>query len=220
MDVQSLYRVRFSPQERATKDRVWAVLCSDFFHRFIAPTDRVLEVAAGYCEFINHVRCAEKYAIDLNPDVAAFAGRDVRAVVGSCLDMSMLPQDHFDAVFVSNFLEHLENRREVGAVLREIRERLRPGGRLLILQPNIRYLGARYWDFYDHVTPLTHVSLREALELHGYAVECMIPRFLPYTFKSRVPKATFLVKAYLRCPPAQWVLGKQTFACAVKRRFE
>lgn len=215
-ELRSLYQHRFTPEERAIKDKVWAVLCSDFFSRFISETDCVLEVAAGYCEFINHIRCAEKYAIDLNPDIASFANRDVRVIVGSCLDLSLLPSNHFDVVFVSNFFEHLERKRDVDIVLREINDRLRTDGRLLILQPNIRLLGARYWDFYDHMTPITDRSLREAVELQGYAITHMIPRFLPYTFKSRIPKAPWLVRAYLRCPPAQWLLAKQTFVCATK----
>ena len=29
--------------------------------------------------------------------------------------------------------------------------------------PNIRYLAAEYWDFYDHYLPLSHLSLEEGL---------------------------------------------------------
>lgn len=29
-----------------------------------------------------------------------------------------------------------------------------PAGRLLILQPNVRYCGRDYWQFFDHITPV------------------------------------------------------------------
>jgi len=211
-----LYRVRFSAADVARKRRVWAILCDDFFSHFVNPTDHVLEIAAGYCEFINLIRCAEKYAYDMNPDTAGYAAKDVKVAVGDCRDMSMLPAEHFDVVFVSNFFEHLESKNDIDLVLQQVRQRLRPGGRLLVLQPNIRYLGARYWDFYDHTLPLTHLSLREGLIKNGFEVELVIPKFLPYTFKSRFPTMSWLVRLYLRLRPAQWLFGKQMFAVAVR----
>jgi hypothetical protein len=68
-----LYQARFSATEVAAKDRVWAILCHDFFSRFVRPTDTVLDIAAGYCEFINHIECAHKVALDANPDIARYA---------------------------------------------------------------------------------------------------------------------------------------------------
>jgi SAM-dependent methyltransferase len=215
-ELARLYQARFSRADVASKDRVWALLCRDFFARFVNQGDRVLEIAAGYCEFINHIQCAEKYAYDANPDTASFAARDVKVVLGDCRDMSMLPAAYFDVVFASNFLEHLESKRDVDLVLQQSRERLRPGGRMLILQPNIRYLGARYWDYYDHITPLTHLSLREGLLKHGFQVELLIPKFLPYTFKSALPTAAWMVRLYLRMRPSWWLMGKQMFAVAVR----
>ena len=43
----------------------------------------------------------------------------------------------------------------------------------------MRYLYDKYWDFYDHFIPLSHVSLAEGLLLNGFAVEEVIDRFLP-----------------------------------------
>ena len=211
-----LYRARFSSAEIAKKDKVWAILCEDFFSRFVNQTDRVLEIAAGYCEFINHIKCAEKFAYDANPDTAGYAASDVKVVVGDCRDMSQLPRAYFDVAFASNFFEHLESKRDMDVVLQQTIARLRPGGRLLVLQPNIRYLGSRYWDFYDHITPLTHVSLREGLLKNGFDVTLLIPKFLPYSFKSRFPTAEWMVRLYLRMPPAQWLFGKQMFAVATR----
>ncbi len=209
-----LYQARFSAADRARKNRVWQIFCTDFFSRFVKPTDKVLDVAAGYCEFINHIDCAEKYAYDINPDTVGYAWSEVKVVLGDCRDMRVLPVEYFDVAFVSNFFEHLETKHDVDLVLQEIRKRLRPDGRLLILHPNIRYVRWKYWDFYDHITPLNDRSLREGLLKNGFTVDLLIPKFIPYTFKSRVPTASWMVRLYLRSRLAWWLFGKQVFIIA------
>ena len=211
-----LYQARFSDADVIVKDRVWTILCRNFFSRYVKPNDRVLDVAAGYCEFINHIECATKVALDANPDISRYAAPGVKVVVGDCRDMSGLPAGSFDVAFVSNFFEHLETKHELDTVLRQIFERLRPGGTLLVLQPNIRYLGSRYWDFYDHFIPLSHLSMQEALIKNGYRIRSVTPKFLPYTFKSKLPASSWMVRLYLNLRPAQWLLGKQMFVVALR----
>jgi hypothetical protein len=87
---------------------------------------------------------------------------------------------------------------------------LRPGGRVLILQPNIRLIGGAYWDFIDHQTALTEKSLAEAATMAGFRTSQVLTRFLPYTTKSRFPQHPLLVRAYLKFPLAWQLFGKQT----------
>ncbi len=87
---------------------------------------------------------------------------------------------------------------------------LKPGGRVLILQPNIRLIGGSYWDFIDHQTALTERSLAEAAVMAGFKTKQVIARFLPYTTKSRIPQHHLLVRAYLAFPPLWLLMGKQT----------
>ena len=92
----------------------------------------------------------------------------------------------------------------------------------MILQPNIRYVGAKYWDYIDHHIALTEESLREGLEVSGFHVVRMIPRFLPYTAKSSLGRLVSpehyenLVSLYLKNPLAWRLLGQQTFVLARK----
>ena len=52
-------------------------------------------------------------------------------------------------VFTSN-LQHLPDKATLELLLDQALLAMKPGGRLLILGPNLRYLPGQYWDFYDH----------------------------------------------------------------------
>lgn len=216
MELQQLYRHRFDPADLPAKARIWQVLCDRFFAKYVRPTDTVVDVGAGYCEFINHVRARRRIAVDLNPDVRNFAATGVEVINEPCTALASLDAESADVVFMSNFLEHLPDKATVLATLVEAKRLLRPGGLLLILQPNIRYLPGEYWDFFDHHTALTDRSLCEAMDLIGMDLQVVLPRFLPYTTKSRLPQSPFLVRLYLAVPFAWRILGKQAFIVARK----
>lgn len=211
MQLERLYRHRFDEASLGPKRAIWQVLCEDFFSRYIRPTDTVVDVGAGYCEFINAIPAARKIAVDENPRTAQLAGPGVEVLRERCTALSSLPDGTVDAVFMSNFLEHLPNKQVVLDTLAEARRILRPAGRLLILQPNVRLIPGEYWDFFDHHTALTENSLVEAAALIDMDVDLVIPRFLPYTTKSRLPQGPWMVRLYLRCPWAWFWLGKQSF---------
>jgi SAM-dependent methyltransferase len=215
-DLAKLYHIRFDERERAVKDKIWQVLCRDYFSRYVSETDTVLDIACGYGEFINHVRCGTRLAVDLNPDAQEYLNAGVRFFHRSCEDLSPIPDSSVDVAFESNFFEHLPDKQTLRRVVEEVHRKLRPGGRFVMLQPNIRYVGQAYWDFYDHLIPLTEISCEELLTTCGYEIESVIPRFLPYTTKSRIPQSPVLVALYLRCPLAWRLLGKQFLIVARK----
>jgi hypothetical protein len=212
-----LYQARFSEQERIRKREVWRVLCRYFFQQYVRSDDVVLDLGAGYCEFINHIRCGAKYAVDLNPDTPAHAAQDVQVIKTMSSRLDMFADGSVDVVFASNFFEHLPDKNAFMATLNELKRVLRVGtGRLLILQPNIRLLNGQYWDFLDHHLPLTEQTLIEALEVVGLQPSELRTRFLPYTTKSRLPQHPLFVRIYLALRPLQWLLGRQTWMVAVK----
>lgn len=214
MDVQNIYARRFTP-DLHFRDKMWKILCRDFFQRYISKNSRVLEVGAGYCEFINNINADYKTAVDINPDLKTYAAQGINIVLNSTSNMSTIPDNSHDLVFASNFFEHL-TRDEIVATFREVFRVLMPGGKFMVLQPNIRFCAKDYWMFFDHVTPIDDRAFVEGLEINGFEVLEVIERFLPYTTKSRLPKSSFLVQLYLRLPFAWRFFGQQSFILSQK----
>jgi len=214
---QELYRQRFANIDQVRRAAMWDVLCRSVLQRYVESTDTVVDLGAGFCEFTNSIRCAHKVAIDANPSVREHAAEGVNVIVGDVhAVLSNVADATVQVVFCSNFFEHLQNKQAVLDILGEVRRILVADGRLIVIQPNIRYAYKEYWDFFDHHVPLSHASFSEALQLSGYRIDHLKPRFLPYTTKSRLPQAAWLLRLYLALPPAQWLFGKQMLVVARK----
>lgn len=204
-----LYEARFDEREVSAKDAVWREIVR-YLRRYIDPNEPVLDLGCDRGHFIRWVEARERWATDIRDTHDALPD-DVRFVQASGLDLrDALPSSHFGTVFMSNYLEHLDSSDAVIDQLRVTASLLRPGGRLIVLQPNIRLVGPRYWDFIDHRVALTERSLLEAAELAGLRTVDLVTRFLPYSTKGRLPTAPALVRAYLAFRPAWWLMGKQT----------
>jgi hypothetical protein len=94
---------------------------------------------------------------------------------------------------------------------------LRPGGRFIVMGPNIRYAYREYWDYYDHLLPLSDSSLSEGLIQWGFEIERVIPRFLPYTMNNSLPINEMLIRLYLKLPLSWRIVGKQFLVIATKK---
>jgi ubiquinone/menaquinone biosynthesis C-methylase UbiE len=207
--VTHVYGNRFTSADAVRKNELWREVCR-YLNRFVPSDGVVLDLACDRGDFIRNIVAREKWATDLR-DVSEHLPTDVEFVQANGLELrGRLPNQYFDLVFMSNYLEHLPSGEAVIEQLEEVAELLTFGGRLMILQPNIRLVGEAYWDFIDHKVALTDRSLVEAAELCGFHTERLIKRFLPYTTKSRLPQRAALVRGYLAFPPAWRLLGKQT----------
>ncbi len=218
-ELDRLYAARFHDDERESKARLWRVICQEFFARYVPHDACVLDLGAGYCDFVNNISARRRIAVDLNPDTARFAAPGVEVFQLPLERLSeAVDQGSVDLAFASNVFEHLRDPDALLKVLANVRTALRPGGRIMIMQPNVRLVGGAFWDFFDHTLPLSERGMTEALEVAGFRViECRA-RFLPYTTKSRLPQWAFLVRLYLRLRPAQYLLGKQMLVVAERPR--
>ncbi|HYX33199.1 MAG TPA: methyltransferase domain-containing protein [Oligoflexus sp.] len=207
----NLYTARFSPKDKTLKAELWNTLVNEFLQKYIRLNSTVVDIGGGYCEFLNAVSAKEKHLIDLNPESQLFAQGNIRV---HHLDILKANASDFgvkaDYCFVSNFFEHLPDFQALLKVLSFIREILKPGGQLIIIQPNYRFAYKEYFDFIDHTLPISDRSLKEAVEAVGFKVDVLIPRFLPFSTKSRAA-STVALKFYLKCPFFWRFFGKQLF---------
>ena len=214
-DLQRIYLRRFK-RTAAYRNRVWEVLTAVFFSRWVRPTDTVLDLGCGYGEFSNNIAAAHKFAMDLNPDAPNHLAKDVTFFEQDCSATWPLPDASLDVVFTSNFFEHLPDKGCLRRTLTQARRCLKPGGRLIAVGPNIKFMPGIYWDFFDHHVILTETSLAEALELAGFTLDEVVPRFLPYTLVNAPEYPMFFVRLYLALPWLWWVRGRQFLVVARK----
>jgi SAM-dependent methyltransferase len=212
-ELMTLYRARFGPVA-ADRMRVWTVLNNDFFQKRIPRDSTVLDLGCGWGEFINTIDASEKLAMDLNPDASEHLDPSVRLLAQDCSEPWPLDDGAVDVVFTSNFLEHLPDKERLTATVGEAFRCLRPGGTLVCLGPNIRYLPGMYWDFYDHHIPLSERSLGECLEAAGFCIEESVPRFLPFTMANGKPAPNWVIRLYLKLPVVWPLFGRQFLVVA------
>jgi SAM-dependent methyltransferase len=216
MNYQRLYEFRFRGVHQAKRQEVWNEIAAHIYERMGRPR-KVLDPAAGRCEFINAIPAQERVVVDEVNYAEAYKAKGVAVVIQNVLEVE-LPQDHFDGVFVSNFLEHLASPEEVATFLSRMYACLEPGGRLVVMGPNFKYCASEYFDCADHVLALTHLSVEEHLYAAGFEIVRTIPRFLPFSFRGSLPPSPALTRLYLRLPPAWRLLGKQFLLYARKPR--
>jgi SAM-dependent methyltransferase len=185
---------------------LWATLCKSYFQNLISRDACVLEIGAGYGHFINNIHCKRKIALDSWPGMLRYLAPGVEGIVSSATDLTQVENGSVDFAFASNLFEHL-TQAELAVTLKQLREKLKPGGTLNILQPNFRFAYKEYFDDYTHVTIYSDRSLADFLAANGFRVLECHPRFLPLTIKSRFPVFPLLIRIYLRLPVK--LLGKQ-----------
>jgi hypothetical protein len=216
VNYQRLYDYRFRRIDQRSRNHVWGAV-APLIHELLGRPQRVLDPAAGRCEFINAVPAAERWAVDAVAYEEGVAPEGTRLIVSEIMEAD-LPHQYFEGVFVSNFLEHLQSQEAVAAFLEKMCGCLAPGGRIAVMGPNFRYCVREYFDFADHSVVLTEHAVEEHLYAAGFEIVKVHPRFLPYSFTGRLPSHPALVRAYLRLPLAWRVLGKQFLVVAERTR--
>jgi len=195
-DSHEYFATRMAPHRaRAT---VWRHVAR-YLRRYIDPEGALLDLAAGYGDLTGAVQASRRVAIDIHPDLASLVPSNVEAHVGDATDLSRFADGEFATVTASNFLVHLDDD-GITRCLSEARRVLRPGGHLILVQPNHRLCADSYFDDPTHVTIFNDVSLAERVAQAGFVVVRSEPRFLPLTLKSRLSVGARLAPLYLRLP--------------------
>jgi ubiquinone/menaquinone biosynthesis C-methylase UbiE len=213
--LQHEYRKRFNGND-SYRDHIWRILCEKFFSKYISREDTLLDLGAGWGEFSRNVHVKKKYAMDLNPDCGDKVVGHSIFLLQDCSSTWPLEDNSLDVVFTSNFLEHLPNKDLVDKTLDEAFRCIKPGGKIICLGPNIKYVKGNYWDYWDHYIPITEESMAESLMLRGFCIKEKVDKFLPYTMSTGIQPPIIALKVYLRFPFLWKFFGKQFLVVAQK----
>ena len=178
---------------------LWNTLCKHFFQKLLPSNASVLELGAGWCDFINTIEADQKTAVDIWDGIKKHAKSDVRTIIGSATDLDEVLSESIDMVFVSNLFEHL-TQVQIVEILTQTSRILKKTGRLVLVQPNFRTSYKRYFDDYTHVTIWTDTGMTTFLEANGFKIEQVQAKFLPLTVKSKLPTSSLLIRLYLHLP--------------------
>lgn len=194
-------RFEFDPR----RQMVWNEIIG-YLEELLGKPSSLLDIGAGYCTAVNASSAKRKYACDIRPEFAKYAKPEVKTHVGSCEDLTWLPEgESLDWVIASNLLEHLP-REILARCLSAVRERLHPFGSLIVIQPNFRLCYRSYFDDYTHLPEsiFTEISMADYLRTQGFEPTIVRKGFLPFSMKEEFPVHRLFIAAYLRSPFKPW----------------
>jgi SAM-dependent methyltransferase len=163
----------------------------------LSAADRLLELGCGtglFTELVQRATGASIIATDLSPELLAEARERLPQVEFRIEDAHRLsfPDACFDAVYGSSILHHLE----IGRALDEIRRVLRPGGRMVFVEPNMlnpqilvqkKVPAIKRWaGDVPHETAFVRWEIARRLRRHGFVAVVTFPHEFLHPF---VPRA-------------------------------
>jgi ubiquinone/menaquinone biosynthesis C-methylase UbiE len=205
------HAARFTPDPR--RRVLWQTLVACVFQKQIPPDGVVLELGAGYGDFINSVTARRRLAVDVWPGMLQHLEAGVEGLVTSITQLDGVADNSVDYVFSSNCFEHVSQTDLVNC-LAQLRQKMKPGAMLTIVQPNFKYCAREYFDDYTHVSIYTDKGLSDLLAANGFKIVRCVPRFMPFTIKGSLPVHPLLIRLYLMSPFKP--LAKQMLISAIR----
>ncbi len=192
-------RFKFNPIRR----KVWREIAR-YHQKFVPKNGTVIDLGAGYCDFINLITAGKKYAVDTSIETPNYKEEDVEFLQSPAWSLPSVPDNSVDVVHASNLFEHFSDE-ELEKVIKEVRRVLKEKGKLILMQPNYKLAYKHYFDDYTHKKVWSDVSLPDFLTAHDFKIVVSKPRFLPFSMKSNsslIPSVLipFIVRTYIHSP--------------------
>lgn len=138
------------------------------FAPYTRPQDRVLDFGCASGGMLLHLACAARIGVEVNPIARAEAHRNGIEVYPA---LEAIPNASVDLIVSNHVLEHVPAPLEA---LGQLRERLRPGGRLVLVVPIDDWRNQRKVDLQDvnhHLYTWTPLLMGHLLTEAGYTIE-------------------------------------------------
>ncbi|MDA9696733.1 class I SAM-dependent methyltransferase [Candidatus Pelagibacter sp.] len=168
-------------------------LISYLFKRFkMSKNQKILELGCGRGEFLNEfVKCGlEVHGVDISD----YSEKFFTQLNFKKIDMEneKLPyqDNYFDFIYSKSFIEHFYYPEKI---FKEAYRVLKPGGMIITLTPEWKYIYKSFYEDFTHRVPFTKVSLKDIHSMNNFNsinVESFIQ--LPILFEKN-----FISKIYL-----------------------
>jgi len=148
---------------------------------------RTLEFGCGqgnFSELLKKTMGVEAWAIEIDEQAACQAQNKIDRVINADAHegMSQIPDNYFDCIFFLDILEHLLNPHKL---LEEVKQKLTPGGKVIVSVPNVRYWSVfrKYvwsgdWEYKEkgvmditHLRFFTRKSIFKMFTSSGYQID-------------------------------------------------
>jgi len=143
---------------------------------------KILEIGCGRGEFLNQFTKLGMYGygVDITNYAVSICKNAEIKLADIAKDNIPYHDNFFDIVFTKSFIEHFYNTEHV---FKEAYRVLKPGGVLINLTPEWRYIYRSFYDDYTHRTPFTKKSLEDIHAVTNFKdVTVLSFRQLPITW--------------------------------------
>jgi hypothetical protein len=180
------------------RKKIWKEIVN-YIYKDIGEVYTLIEMGAGFCDFINQFPAKNKICYEFNSKMKLYANNNITFIEKDVIFIDEQGNSTADLVFASNFLEHID-RKTLTILMPKIYNVLKQGGKLVLIQPNYNLCKKKYFDDITHKTIFDDKSIRYFLKYYGFIVNKVIPGFLPFQMKLKLPKFPILVRMYLTLP--------------------
>lgn len=128
---------------------------------------KILEMGCGRGEFINEFTKSGMHGFGI--DISNYAEKFCENVEIKLVDLIKknipYPDNFFDIVFSKSFIEHFTTREKI---FNEAYRVLKPGGILITLTPEWKFIYKSFYDDFTHKTPFARKSLKDIHAVIGF----------------------------------------------------
>lgn len=173
-------------------------LISYLFNRFkMSKNQKILELGCGRGEFLNEfVKCGlEVHGVDISDySKKFFSELNLKKVD---MENEKLPyqDNYFDFIYSKSFIEHFYYPEKI---FKEAYRVLKPGGMIITLTPEWKYIYKSFYEDFTHRVPFTKVSLKDIHSMNNFNsinVESFIQ--LPILFEKNFISKIYLILSIL-----------------------
>lgn len=173
-------------------------LINYLFHRFeMKKNDKILELGCGRGEFLNEFinTGLEGHGVDISNFSKNFFPKLNFKKVDMANEQLPYEDNYFDIIYSKSLIEHFYYPEKI---FQEAYRVLKPGGKIITLTPEWKYIYKSFYEDFTHRVPFTKISLRDIHEMtkfNSITVESFIQ--LPILFNKNIISSIFFILSYL-----------------------